>query len=83
MDTTLSEQVQTTLEVLEMARTAARQVAKTMKKQRVSFGHDYGHMEDDIAHIIGKIRYINLMAERKEQIEEAAMNDETDHGSTD
>jgi hypothetical protein len=83
VDTTLSEQVQATLDVLEMARKAARQVAQTMKKQRVTFGHDSGHMEDDIAHIIGKIRYINLLAERKEQIEvEAAMSDATDHGTT-
>jgi len=82
MDTKLSAQLQDTLDVLALAQTKARQTSQTMKKQRVSFGLEYGHMEDDIAHIIGKMRYMLRLAQRKEQIDAQTANHQpTDNGT--
>lgn len=71
METKLSEQMQTTMDALGLAQTQAALVTKAMSKQHISFGLDYGHMDDDIAHIIGKLRFLKRLAERREQAEEA------------
>jgi hypothetical protein len=81
VDKRLSEQAQETLDVLAIAQTKAREVSQAMKKRRVSFGLEYGHIEDDITHIIGKMRYLKQLAERREKIEaQAALDAATDPG---
>jgi hypothetical protein len=71
MDTTLSGQVQETLDVLAQAQAQAKQVAKTMKKQHVEFSAGGSQVEDEIARIINKIRYVKRLAEHKEHIDVA------------
>jgi hypothetical protein len=54
-----------------------------MRKKRVPLGLEHGHTEDDIAHIISKIRYMLRLAKRKEQIDaQATNNPATDDGTT-
>ena len=66
-----------------MAQTKSKQVSQTMGKQRVSFGLDYSHMEDEIAHITGKMRYLLRLAQRKERIDaQTANKPATDDGTT-
>lgn len=70
VDAKLSEQIEAVIDALTLSHTEAKQVKQTMKKQRVSFGLSYDHADDDIAQLIGKMRYMKLLAERREAAEE-------------
>lgn len=69
MNTTLSEQIEAVIDSLTLAHTQAVHVKQAMKKRRISFGLSYDHSDDDIAQMIGKLRYIKLMAVRREAAE--------------
>jgi len=71
METKLSAQIQTTLDALALAQTQAALVTKAMSKQHIAFGLDYSHMDDDIAHVTSKLRFLKRLTERREQAEEA------------
>jgi hypothetical protein len=75
METTLSEQIQATIDVLTLAQTQAALISPRMRKQHVSFGLDYSHMDDDIAHVTSKLRYLLRLAERREAAEAATERD--------
>jgi hypothetical protein len=66
-----SEQIQATIDALTLAHTQAALVSHTMRKQRASFGLDYSHMDDDIAQVTSKLRYLKRLAERRESAEAA------------
>ena len=70
MNTNLSEEIETVIDALMLSQTYATLVKQTMKKQRVSFGLAYDHPDDEIAQLIGKLRYTKRLAERREQAEE-------------
>ena len=69
MDSKLSEQIQATIDALTLAQTQAALVSRTLRKQRVSFGLDYNYVDDDIAHVTSKLRYLKRLAERRESAE--------------
>jgi hypothetical protein len=71
METTLSEQIQATIDALGLAETQAALISHRMRKQRVSFGLEYSHMDDPISQIASKLRYLKRLAERREQAEAA------------
>jgi hypothetical protein len=71
METKLSEQIQATLDALALAQTQAALVTKATSKQNISFGLDYSHMDDDIAHVTSKLRFLKRLTERRERAEEA------------
>jgi hypothetical protein len=71
VDSKLSEQIQATIDALTLAHTQAAFVSRTMSRQRVSFGLDYSHMDDDIAQFTSKLRYLKRLAERRESAEAA------------
>lgn len=64
MDTKLSEQIQVTIDALELAHTRAVVVMQTMRKQRVTFSLDYNHADDDIALLTSKMRILKQLAQR-------------------
>jgi hypothetical protein len=78
MDTTLSEKIQATIDALELAQAQAAHVSQTMRKQRISFGLDYNHVDDDIAHVTSKLRYLKRLAERREQAKAAERDNPSD-----
>jgi len=51
--------------------TQAALVTQAMSKQHISFGLGYSHLDDDIAHVTSKLRFLKQLAERREQAEEA------------
>jgi hypothetical protein len=53
----------------------AKHVTQTIKKLRISFGLIYDHPDDDIMHLIGRLRYMKRLAESRERAEAAAESD--------
>jgi hypothetical protein len=51
MDTTLSKEIQAAIDAVALSQQKAALVTNTMRTQRVYFGLEYGHMDDDIAHL--------------------------------
>jgi hypothetical protein len=68
METTLAEQLQRVIETLTVAKAQAATVRATMREQRIFFGLDYDYIEDDIAHLKGKVCYIELLAQRRREM---------------
>jgi hypothetical protein len=62
---TLAEQIQRVLETLAIAESQAATVHAVMREQRIFFGLDYDYLEDDIAHLKGKVRYMQLLAQHR------------------
>jgi hypothetical protein len=61
---------------LALAHKEATLVSLTMRKQCISFGLDYSHVEDDIAHITSKLRFLKRLSEYMEHAVEAIAHDE-------
>lgn len=68
MDTTLAEQIQDVIKALAVAESQAATVRATMREQRIFFGLDYDFIEDDIAHLKGKVRYMKLLAQHRRDV---------------
>jgi hypothetical protein len=66
METALAEQLQRVIETLTVAKAQAATVRATMREQRIFFGLDY--IEDDIAHLKGKVCYMELLAQRRREV---------------
>ena len=64
MEKTLVDEAQDVIEVLQLARSQAAKVKKTMREQHLSFGLDYNQVDDDIAQIVMKLQHMKRTAER-------------------
>jgi hypothetical protein len=47
---------------LQHAEAQAKQLLKDARAQRLSFGLTYDDLDEDIAHLIGRARYMELVA---------------------
>ena len=68
MQKTLAEHIQRVLETLALAETQAATVQAMMREQRLFFGLDYDYLEEDIAHLKGKVRYMQLLAQHRREV---------------
>jgi hypothetical protein len=68
MDPKLSEEIQAALDALALAQNNAAHVTRTLRKQRLYFGLEYSHFDDDIAQLLNKLRYMTFLAERREVV---------------
>jgi len=68
MQKILAEHIQRVLETLALAETQAATVQAMMREQRFFFGLDYDYLEDDIAHLKGKVRYMQLLAQHRREV---------------
>jgi hypothetical protein len=64
LENTLAERLQRLLEMLAEVESQAATVQAMMREQRLFFGLDYDYIKDDIAHLKGKVRYMQLLAQR-------------------
>jgi hypothetical protein len=71
MQQKLSEQLEAVIDALTLSHTRAETVLRTMKQQRIHFGLEYDHPDSDIQHLIGRLRYMQRLAVRREAAEEA------------
>jgi hypothetical protein len=60
----LAQQIHEEIVLLQQAEAQASQLLQTARAQHVSFGLEYNYVDDDIARIIGRLRYMQLVAER-------------------
>jgi hypothetical protein len=63
MEKILADQLQDVLKTLAVAETQAATAQATMRKSHIFLGLEYGYIEDDIAHVTNKVRYMKLLAE--------------------
>jgi hypothetical protein len=68
MEKTLAQQLHRVLETLAVAESQAAAVQAMMREQRIFFGLDYDYIEDDIAHLKGKVRYMKLLAQHRMEV---------------
>jgi hypothetical protein len=68
VDTTLAEQIQDVIKALALAESQAATVRATMREQRVFLGLDYDFIQDDIARLKDKVRYMQLLARRRKDV---------------
>jgi hypothetical protein len=57
----LTEQMHEVMRSLQQAETRAKQALKDARAQRLSFGLTYDYLDEDIAHLIGLVRYMELI----------------------
>jgi hypothetical protein len=63
----LRQQIERLITVLQQAEAEAKQVLQTARAGRRSFGLSYNYLDEDVAHLIGRVRYMQLMARRWEE----------------
>ena len=68
MEKTLAQRLQWLLEALAVAEAQAATVQAMMREQRIFFGLDYDFLEEDIAHLKGKVRYMQLLARQRREV---------------
>jgi hypothetical protein len=60
----LAQQIHEEIVLLQQAEAQASQLLQTARAQHVSFGLEYNYVDDDIARMIGRLRYMQRVAER-------------------
>ena len=71
MDEKLSEQLEAVIDALTLSHTQAEVAMRTMRKQHVHFGLEYDHPDNDIKQLIGRLRYMQRIAQRREAADAA------------
>ena len=62
----LTQQIHEEIVLLQRAEAQANQLLQTARAEHVSFGLEYNYVDEDIARIIGRLHYMQLVAERLE-----------------
>jgi hypothetical protein len=62
----LSEQIQAALDVLEAAERETARATLALRRANVYLGLEYNHVEEDIARIVNKVRYMKHLTQRRE-----------------
>jgi hypothetical protein len=68
----LTQQIQDTIASLQGAERQAKRLLQTARACHLSFGLDYNYLDDDIAQLLGRLRYMRLMATRWEEQQASA-----------
>ena len=64
MEGDLTGQIRGLLETFQQAETQAKEVLETARAEGLSFGLDYNHLDADIAYLLGRLRYMERIAQR-------------------
>jgi hypothetical protein len=67
MDKSLGEQIHQIIESLLLVESQSRVMLSTAKEKHLSFGLAYNYIDDDIAQIIGRLRYMELVAAHQDK----------------
>ena len=63
MDVVLTKQIQDLIDALLPTEPQATQMLQTARTHHLSFGLAYSHLDDDIAQVIARLRYVLLLAQ--------------------
>jgi signal recognition particle GTPase len=66
VDERVSKQIAALIAALTYSQRRAETLVRTMRNRRVHVGLDYDHPDSDIKQLIGKLHYMQLVAERGE-----------------
>jgi hypothetical protein len=66
MDKSLAEQIHQIIDSLLLAESQSNGTLSTAKEKHLSFGLTYNYIDDDIAQIIGRLRYMELVVNRQD-----------------
>ena len=66
MDKSLVEQIHQIIDSLLLVEAQSKRMLSTAKEKHLSFGLTYNYVDDDIAQIIGRLRYMELVADRQD-----------------
>jgi hypothetical protein len=66
MDKSLGEQVHEIIESLLLVEAQSKRMLGAAKAKHLSFGLTYNYVDDDIAQIIGRLRYMEIVANRQD-----------------
>jgi hypothetical protein len=64
MNESLAEQMHEIIDALLLVESQSKRMLMTAKEQHLSFGLTYNYVDDDIAQLIGRLRYMLRLAER-------------------
>jgi hypothetical protein len=64
VDKDVTHQISALMASLRRAETQATMLLHTAREAGLSFGLDYNYVDDDIAQILGRLRYMQLIATR-------------------
>ena len=73
MERDLTGQIRALIATFQQAEAQSKELLEESRAQGLSFGLDYNHLDDDIAHLLGRLRYMERMAQRHH----ATQRDET------
>ena len=65
MDKDVSREITEVIDTLRRAEAQATRMLQTAREQRLSFGLSMNYIDDDIAQTLGKLRYMQRVAERE------------------
>jgi hypothetical protein len=57
----LTQEIQCLITELQQAEQHAKELIQTARAKRRSFGLSYSYLDEDIAHVIGRLHYMQLM----------------------
>ncbi len=66
MDKSLAEQIHQIIDSLLLAEPQSKGMLSTAKEKQLSFGLTYNYIDDDIAQITGRLRYVENVANRQD-----------------
>jgi hypothetical protein len=76
VDKDVTQQILDVIASLRRAEEQARQMLQTARAQRLSFGLTYNYIDEDIAQILGRLRYMQLIAIHQGDQQHAVRRDE-------
>ena len=65
MDISVGEQIHEIIESLLLVEGQSKRMLSAAKAKHLSFGLTYNYVDDDIAQIIGRLRYMELVADHQ------------------
>jgi hypothetical protein len=64
MESDLAAQIRDLMALFQQAEWQAKQMLTAARAQGLSFGLDYNHFDDEVARLIGRLRHMELIANR-------------------
>jgi hypothetical protein len=62
MDKDVTQQLSAIMASLRLAETQAKTLLQTAREAELSFGLDYNYVDEDIARVLGRVHYMQLIA---------------------
>lgn len=65
METPLGEQIHEVIELMQTAEKQAKQITQRIRKEQLSFGPALDHIDDDLAQLLNRLRFMERVAQHR------------------